>query len=335
MKGTNSKRTPTVFAVLLLCFFAGCGVIPQQKELLTVDFKKDQTLRYKFVSSRDILVEFNTNRNKTKSEKNKVDKFSESMEMVVAYTPTEVDPYDLTTIKATCESVNANRDSKSGRSAVKSDAVEYSAGKSFTFTVDPRGKIEDYSQLNELVKQMGEKAFRPNTERGKVKEPDMISDFVATQWFLWDAVSSIEKYTEGVAKGQSWKSKLSVPTPMVMRQARDVTYTLAEIRNNPKGRIAVIRSSYSLAESVPASWPIPYTGRFQMSGMFGFLTNYKVLGLQGEGEELFNIDAGRTEQYNQHYQMELEASLMMGIGAGSKVTIKQNLVMQLLENEQK
>jgi len=277
----------------------------------------------------------NMGRERAEAGKNNVEKLSESMEMIVAYTPTEVDPYGLTTIKATCESVNIKRDSKAGRNAVKNDAVEYAAGRSFTFTVGPRGKIEDYSQLNELIKQMGEKAFRPNTERGRIKEPDMISDFVATQWFLWDAVSSIENYAEDISIGQSWKSKLSVPTPMVMRKARDVTYTLAEVRDGSQGRTAVIHSSYSLAESAPASWPIPYTGRFQMSGTFGFLSYYKVLGLQGEGEELFNIDAGRTEQHNQQYQMNLEASLPMGVGGGSKLSIKQTLTMQLLENNQK
>jgi hypothetical protein len=334
LKRVISKITPLVFAVLLLCSLTGCGGILQKKELLTVDFKKDLPLRYKFVSSRDIDVEFNLGRGSDKAGKEQTDKFSESIEMTVAYIPTEVDPYGLTTIKATCESVNV-QNSKAGRRVIKNDAVEYFAGKNFTFTVDARGKIEDYSQLNELIKQAGEKAFRPNTKQGRVKEPDMISDFVAAQWFLWDAVSSIEKYVEGVSPGQSWKSKLSIPTPMVMRKARDVTYTFAEVRNSPKGHIAVIRSSYSPAKSVPDSWPIPYTGRFQMSGTFGFLTNYKMLDLKGEGEELFNIDAGRTEEYKQHYQMNLEASLPMGLGSGIKITIKQNLTMQLLENEHK
>jgi len=329
------KITPAVLVAVLVCFFAGCGGLPQKKQLLTVDFKKDQTLRYKFVSSRDIEIKFILGPGKTKTGKDNVENFSESMEMVAAYTPTEVDPYGVTTIKATCESVKIRRDSKAGRKAATNDAAEYFAGKSFSFTVDPRGKIEDYTQLNELIRQAGEKAFRPNTSRGRIKEPDMINDFVATQWFLWDAVSSIEKYAEGISAGQSWKSELSVPTPMVVRLSRDVTYTLAEVRNNPRGKMAVIRSSYSLGKSVPASWPIPYTGSFQMSGTFGFLANYKMLDLQGEGEELFNIDAGRTEQYNQQYQMNLEASFPMGLGLGSKVSIKQNLTMQLLENEKK
>jgi hypothetical protein len=68
-----------------------------------------------------------------------------------------------------------------------------------------------------------------------------------------------------------------------------------------------------------------------MSGMFGFLRGYKVLDLQGQGEELFNIKAGRTEKYNQRYRMQMEASLQLPLGEKPRITIEQNLTMQLLE----
>jgi len=67
-----------------------------------------------------------------------------------------------------------------------------------------------------------------------------------------------------------------------------------------------------------------------MSGTFGFLRGYKVLDLQGQGEELFNIDTGQIEQYNQEYQMQMEASFPMGISVKPLITIKQNLTMQLI-----
>jgi len=157
----------------------------------------------------------------------------------------------------------------------------------------------------------------------------MICDFVATQWFLWDSVSSLKNPSEGVTVGQSWTSKLSVPSPMVMRKARDVTYKLDEIRQSEKGRLAVISSSYKEADSAPQSWPIPYSGSFQMRGTFGFLSGYKLLSLEGRGEELFNIEAGRIEQYNQQYHMQLQASIPMGISVKPMITIKQNLTMEL------
>jgi len=297
----------------------------ERGELLTVDFQAGQTLKYKFVSSRDITIEWDATAAKSRSGRPVSDKTTESLEIIMAYTPIEVDPYGLTKIKATCESVKVARSK-----GPQKDAVDNLAGKTFTLTVGPTGKIEDYSQLDELLKEIGKKAFRPNTD---IKEPEMISDVVATQWFLWDTVSSIKKPSQGMTVGQNWNSKLSVPTPMVMRKARDVTYKLDEIRPGEKGRLAVISSSYKIADSAPHDWPIPYSGRFQVAGAFGFYRDYKVVDLQGRGEELFNIDAGRSERYHQQYQLQLSASLLMPLaGVNPKITIKQNLTMNLLQD---
>jgi Family of unknown function (DUF6263) len=320
----------TTLTVLL----AGCGPLAggkarpgEGKTLLTVDFKPGQTLRYKFVSSRRITVGWDVSGRAAQAAKRATDKSSESMEMIVSYTPVEINPYGLTTIKAKCESMKVSRSKGPQR-----DAAQSFAGKTFTFTVGPTGKIEDYSQLDELIKEVGKKAFRPDTSHGRIKEPDMINDFVASQWFLWDAVSSIKEPAKGVAVGQSWHSKLSVPTPMVMRKARDVTYTLAAIRPSEQGRLAVIRSSYAPAKSVPRGWPIPYSGRFQPAGAFGFYRHYQVVDLKGEGQELFNIDAGRIQQYSQHYQLQLKASLLLPLpGASPRITIDQTLTMTLME----
>ena len=208
------------------------------------------------------------------------------------------------------------------------------AGKTFAFTVGPTGKIEDYSQMDRVIKNVGLKAFRADTRKGKIKDPDIIGDFTATQWFLWDSISSIDikTMTKGLKRGQSWRSKLSVPLPMVLQKARDVTYTLEEIRRSEAGEFAVIRSSYSPSESTPKTWPIPYPdGSFQVSGRFGFLRGYKVLGLQGDGEEFFNIKEGRTESYEQQYRIEIEASFPIGIEANPRIYIEQKITMQLIE----
>jgi hypothetical protein len=186
-------------------------------------------------------------------------------------------------------------------------------------------------------------AFRTDSSRGKVKEPDMIWDFIASQWFLWDSISSIEKPSKGVAIGQTWSSMLAMPLPMVLRKARDVTYRLAQIRPTASpasvpqgmgepGRIAVIQESYKLAEAVPQGWPVPYSGRFLMSGTFGFLGPYEFLDLKGQGEELFNIDTGQLENYNQQYTVLIKASLPpLGIKANPQITINQRLTMELLK----
>jgi len=320
-----------MMTAVVVSVLAGCESGPRvkvpsinNKELLTVDWQDGQRLEYKFVSRREIILDWDPAGKLSKSDKNPPDKSTESMEMVVAYTPIKIDPYGLTTVEATCKSVKVAR-SKGPRK----DAVEHLAGKTFTFTVGPTGKIEDYSKLDELVKETGNKAFFTDANGNRIKELDMICDFIATQWFLWDSVSSLKNPSKGVTVGQSWKSKLSVPSPMVMRKARDVTYRLDEIRQSEKGRLAVISNSYSKADSAPPSWPIPYSGSFEMRGTFGFLSGYKLLNLEGRGEELFNIEAGRIEQYNQQYQMQLQASIPMGISVKPMITITQNLTMEL------
>jgi hypothetical protein len=335
----------TFFAVLLLAALAGCDgtvdetdltgrkqeLLKKGKELLAVDFQPGQSLRYKFVSSRDISVNWEPQKRSSRPGQDATDKHTELMEMVVLYTPVEVDPYGLTTIKATCESVRATRSKRPSGRGMPRDTVENLTGKTFTIKVNAVGKMEDSSQLNELIKFLGEKAFRVNSRMGRIKEQDMIGDFIVSQWFLWDSISSIEKPADGVSVGDSWNSQLSVPTPMVMRKARDVTYTLEEIRESEQGRLAVIKSTYTLAESVPADWPIPYTGSFRMPGTFGFLRGYNVLDLKGQGQELFNLDAGRIEQYTQQYRIQMDAVLLAPIGTKPLITINQKITMQLIK----
>lgn len=333
----------TIVTALILSILAGCegtaeekklvsgeiGPLKKGNELLTIDFQEGQSLRYRFITTRDIALDWDPTKSRSKPGQDSVDKSSESMDMIVTYTPVEVDPYGLTTIKATCESVKVNRVSRNRRTS-KRDAVEHLPGKSFTLTLNASGKIEDYSNLDELIRQIGDKAFRKSTRGGRIKEPDMIADFIATQRFLWDSTSSIEKPTDGVAVGQTWNSQLLVPTPMIMQQARDVTYTLEEIRESDKGRLAVIQSSYSMPQSPPRGWPMPYTGRFDMAGTFGFFRGYPVLSVEGKGEEMFNIDAGRIEQYNHKYEARFNALLPGPLMPNPLITINQRITMQLL-----
>ena len=342
----------------LLTLLAGCGtpeqgagkpavqVKPAQggRVFLAVDFEPGQVLRYKFTSQKKITVDWDPN---AAASTNHVQEQSESLEMVVAYTPLRVDPNGVSTIRASVESVKARRTGGPASRSFGTDAVETAQDKSFTLKVDSRGKLVDSSQLRFLIQEMGKHAFRPDTSVGRIKEPDMIWDFTASQWFLWDAQASVEMPAEGVAVGQTWSSQLCVPTPMVMRKARSVVYKLDEVRQNvaqppsagtgstpegggATGPLAVIRSTYTPAGSAPADWPIPYSGRMQMSGTFGFLLSYEVLGLEGTGEELFNLKAGRIEQRRETYTLRAKAGLPpMGIKANPQITIEQTLTMEL------
>jgi hypothetical protein len=326
-RGVRTFGAALTAALLAVC--AGCQSAGEGRVFPTVDLAPGQTLRYRFVSERKVALDWDPG---AESDENRVQEQTERLEMVVAYRPVEVDPYGISSVRATCESVEATRGGQMSRRSVGVDAVETAQGKSFTLKIDPRGRIADASELEALIKDLGEKAFRPGRGQGRVKEPDMVGDFLASQWFLWDAVASVENAAEGLTVGQTWTSKLSVPTPMVIRKARDVVYRLAEVREADEGRVAVIESTYALAETVPSGWPVPYSGRFQMSGTFGFLGSYQVSRLDGAGEELFDLDAGRVLSRRQEYTMEMKASLPpLGIRANPHLKIDQTLTMELLE----
>ena len=253
--------------------------------------------------------------------------------MDIEYTPVEVDSGGMMVIEAKCGDVKAKRSpgSKGGRGAGQKDAVQNFGGKTFQFTISPTGQMVDGSQLKALIGEVGQTAFRKKSSQGRVKELDMIGDFITSQWFLWDSISSVKRPTKGVAVGESWESVLPVPLPMVIRKARKVSYNLAEVRESDSGRIAVIKSSFSPAESFPSGWPIPYSGSFKMSGSFGLIRGYEILELAGKGEELFNLDAGLVEKREQHYEIEMSAIMPM-IGTEMKITIQQELSMTLLED---
>ncbi|MFC1675717.1 hypothetical protein ACFL3G_01480, partial [Planctomycetota bacterium] len=109
--------------------------------------------------------------------------------------------------------------------------------------------------------------------------------------------------------------------------------SLKEIRETADANFAVIESSFSASDSVPADWPKPYPpGGFQMRGPFGFYRNYKILELSGKGTELFDIDRGVIKSYNHQYKMKLSASLMIPLSdINPRITITQKHSMQLLK----
>jgi hypothetical protein len=330
------NQTKILIAALVVGIIAGCtpaqkSAFTSKRTLLTVDFKPSLPLKYKFVSSREMAVDWGPSRG---SDVNKINKSSESLEMIVSYTPVTVDPYGVSTIRANCESVSVKRTTDSARPQNWKDAAENFAGKSWTFTVDARGKIADGSQFLDVLHQAGKQAFRADRSHGPIKEPDMLYDVIASQWFMWDSVSHIPNPSKGVVVGEKWKSVLPAPATMILFAARNTEYSLKEIRqdpNDPNSRTAVIDSSYSLLWPNPREWPVPYTEVFQMSGVFGFLREYKVVDIQGHGEELFDIEAGRTERYTQKYTMHATASLPMGFNdVKPKIAIEQTMTMQLI-----
>lgn len=286
---------------------------------LTVDFQQGQALKYKIISDRKVTTDWKPGDTR-KSSKQKNDGY---LEMVVAYEPVSVDEYGLSKIKVTFESVKVKI--TGGKRPRTKGAAETLKGKSFTMTVGPDGKIHDRSELRPLMVKTSKAAYR-----GTTKDPDLLDDVIVTQWYLWDAVSSIEDPIKGLKVKQSWQSQLAIPSTMLLRQGRDVTYSLDEVRQGEDGQIAVIGSKYSLSKN-KSKVPLPYEGSFRLSGTFGFfmsmLKGLKVTELDGTGEQLYDIDSGLIIKDEQNYTATVKANAKPFPDTDPVITIEQKLSM--------
>ena len=322
----------SAFAVILFLCLSGC--VEQQvgsKNLFAVDFAPDITLRYKMVFDRAMGISLGESDKKKQSQKT-----TETLSLVMAYKPIEIDPYGLSTIEVFCESAKVSRLSFTGQK-LSSDAVKSLAGRKFTIQITPTGKIAEHSELTSLVKELGEKAFVSGDakRKGRRKNADMIFDFVAMQLYFWESISSIEKPLKGVDPGQSWTSIQHVPLPVPMRAMRETIYTLDKIDESPTGQNAIISSTYSLSKAKAGNWPIiPYSGKFGLKGsILALLRNYKYKWLKGTGSEVFNIDRGVLQSRIEEYEMEIDADLLLPLGDSKpKLTIKQTMSIKLLED---
>lgn len=315
-----------VVSLFLLGLLAGC----QSPTYLTVDFDEGETLRYQFTSNRKVELNWQPDE-EPRVKKKAVEKMSESMEMVVAYTPTEVDPFGVSTVNATIESIKVNRRSEQQTPFAGSDAATFLKGKEFTLKVLPSGRIVDYSSLDALIKEMGEKSIR-GTDR-RIKDPDMIRDFAQTQWFLWDAVSNIKGTESGVTVGDKWKGRVSFVGPMLIKKGMDIVYELSEITTEAdQAKKAVIDSTYAVTDETDDNWPKPYSGKFQISGKFGFLRGYTFEDFDGQGKTVFNVDKGRIEKQEETYTSVMRATTPLGDIAKPRITVTQEITMELLND---
>jgi hypothetical protein len=220
----------------------------------------------------------------------------------------------------------------SSRDNERSDVVESLVGKSFTLKITPTGKVVDYTSLESLAKELGGKAFT-NSGRGRIKNPDMILDFLATQWNIWDSVSSIKNPLKGLKKNQKWNSKLLAPMPFTVKVGRDVEYGFAGVVEANGVSFAEITSSYKLSRSPPGDIPMPYSGSFYMRGTFGFLRGYQVQSIEGSGRQLYDIERGLIKSDIQQYQAKVGASIF-GLGSDTlepNIIINQTITMTLVE----
>jgi hypothetical protein len=310
------KQLAYTLILAAVFFTTGCA----NKIYLSLGLEQDSSLKYKLISDRQVTL------NITGGEKlEKPQSCTEKLEMVVRLTPVDIDEFGLVTMQAECETMNVSRKSFTGRVETK-DPLNVLAGKSWQYKINPAGEIEDFRGLEQAAKIAGTAAIKESGVR-RIKDPDMILDFIALQWSLWDAVSSANKTGIGVTPGQSWDSLQMVPFSVAIPAERIVHYSIDSNKQPADGSYVVIDSEYDLStyildpkdgklKFVPAfeNRPKPYDGSFQTRGMFGFLRNYKPLELSGTGTTKYDSRNGVLLSETQQYQMKMEAGFMMALG---------------------
>lgn len=318
-----------VVFVLLVFVVCGCQEQVQRGQLFSVDFKPDEPVRYKFISTRSISTSLKS------GSKSSSQATSETLEFVMDFKVSGGDRYGISEITATCRSAKVTRKGFPGLGRGL-DPVEGLAGQSYTFQLNPTGRISEYPEIESLVQKLGERAFVSSTQSGRIKGQDMITDFIAIQWYLWDAVASIEEPLKGLSVGQNWTSQQYVPLPMpltaVKHAVRETTYTLKEITESETSPKAVITSSYGMTDLPGQEWPVPYSGSYRMRGTFGFLRNYEFTSLSGSGEQIIDLDSGTVESFQQQYKIGMKAAFMLPLGDISpRLTVSQKISAERLE----
>lgn len=317
----------------LCCVFSGCKQA-KDTELFVVDFKKDSPLTYKMVSQREVRVDLDPSGKMSKDKKSSgVWELTETLEITAQITLKEIDPNGYLVVEAYYPEVTVQRKGKDTRAA--KDAIENLTNKRAVFKITPAGVAVDDSGLVQLIQELGNASFSGSSgNRENVKNQDMISDFVALQWFMFDAVSTIKDPLSGAKKGQSWKSELSVPAPLDLGIGRDTTYTLSDVYIEDNEQKALITSVYSLADGRP-KMPLIYSGRaYQQRGFFGVL-RCKPLSLTGGGQFVYNLDSGAVEKNIQEYDIETTAILFIPLPGteGGRMKIHQKLTVELLKDK--
>jgi hypothetical protein len=273
----------------LIGVLAGCQTGP--RTTLLVDFPTDAPLKYKMTSQRKVEIRLTGD----KPERDQSHTVNESLELVMEYRAVESNPFGISAIEGKCVSAKVQRDSLRGTQPARSaDVAQDLAGRTFRFTVSPTGRIEDYSDLDKLVKELGAKSFIEGVKAPtRVKDPDMLTDFIAMQWYLWDCSAAVKNPSGGVQAGKDWKAIQLLPLPVPIPVARETTYRLAPTQDPADLKKAVIASTYAISQKEIPNWPTPYEGVFNLKGsLFAVMRNYRFNTIEGTGTAVMNLEKG-------------------------------------------
>jgi hypothetical protein len=307
---------------------------------LSVEFPDKAPLRYQIVSKRDIALDLDPSGKISKPGSDARQDMKEEARFILAYKSLGPAGRGGSLVEVTCENATVKRLRLSGGSSPE-DALTTLAGKSFKIKISATGQIFDTTELDKIIHDLGEAAFGNHNDKyegRRIKNPDMIADFIAAQWYMWDQEQCVPRPVAGVALGEKWRSKrlIFAPMPYVSRVGRNAQYELSEIEDANGVRTAVIKAAYTLADGQSTDWPMPYSGTFSQRGSFGFFHSYKVLELSGTGTQVFDIATGKILREQQVYDARISAMIPFG-GLGKdgekpepNITVRQTITIELL-----
>lgn len=317
------QRIVVSIAGVLILALAGCQTGP--RTTLLVDFPTDVPLRYKMSSQRKVEIRLTGD----KPERTQSHTVNESLELTMEYRAVESNPFGLSVVEGKCVSAKVSRDSLRGTSTVKThDVAEDLAGRSFRFTITPTGRIEDYSDLNKLVKELGAKSFVEGVKAPTaVKDPDMLTDFIAMQWYLWDCSATVKNPSAGVQIGKDWKALQLLMLPLPLPVGRETTFRLVETQDQTVPKKAIIASSFAITDKEVPNWPKPYEGVFNLKGsLFAVMRNYRFNTLEGSGTTVMNLDQGLLESDEQQWKVGITAEFLLPLGSSlPQITVDQKV----------
>jgi hypothetical protein len=300
---------------------------------MALDFDTAAPLRYRFVSSREVQIELSSS-SAGKKEDSKL--ATETLEMVFRIRPLEANPYGLSTLEFLCESVQTKRTTFSGKPAA-GDAVQHLQGRTYTLQVSPTGQIELTDSFRTLLREIGQKSFVQKADsKQRIKDPDMILDWLFFHYTLWDLTASNPKPLRGIAPGSSWTSEQFLPWPVPIQNlpSRLITYTVDRLEDRQVTRMAAVSTRYQLREKPLLNFPLPYEGSYQIRGsLFSVLHGYRHESLEGSGRLLFNLTEGQLESAEEDYTLQTSANFILPLGDSlPKLTVRQHIQIERLSD---
>lgn len=180
-------------------------------------------------------------------------------------------------------------------------------GESFTLVVTPMGEVRKVEGVDRIFDKLAAENAAPQMIAAMKQSmgDGAMREMMEKSLRVWAA--------EGVEPGDSWSITLDQSVPMVGTMTSDATVTLKDVTTIDGRRIARIGTTMKL-RLVPSGAEVegmPPGMKFSMEGG------------TGEGETLFDLDAGHMRSMRMVMEMPME--MKMPLSDGGEMSVKQDM----------